>query len=74
MNKTVSFGARPSAAKPAPTAEQWVERREAQPKAMRRLAVDIPDDLHKRIKAACAMRGTKIADEVRKLLDDHFKD
>ena len=35
---------------------------------MKRLTIDIPETLHRKIKAQCAMRGTKIADEVRELL------
>ena len=29
---------------------------------------DVPESLHREIKAQCAMRGAKIADEVRELL------
>jgi len=36
--------------------------------AMKRLTIDVPESLHRSIKAQCAMRGTKIADEVRELL------
>ena len=35
---------------------------------MKRLTIDVPESLHRSIKAQCAMRGTKIADEVRELL------
>lgn len=70
MSKKVSFGSKPTA-KPAPpiTADSWVESRpasEAEP--MKRLTLDIPASLHRSIKAQCAMRGTKIADELRELL------
>ena len=34
----------------------------------KRLTIDIPDSLHRTIKSQCALRGTKIADEVRELL------
>lgn len=33
---------------------------------MKRLTIDIPEDLHKKIKSQCAMEGTTIAQEVRK--------
>ncbi|STU54640.1 Uncharacterised protein [Klebsiella pneumoniae subsp. ozaenae] len=39
---------------------------------MKRLTIDIPESLHKAIKSACALRGTKIADEVRELLYDKY--
>jgi len=73
MTKKVSIGARPTAVKPAPVeADQWVESRTpitAEPDAPnKRLTIDIPADLHRRIKSQCALRGTKIADEVRELL------
>lgn len=35
---------------------------------MKKLTIDITESLHKAIKSSCAMRGTKIADEVRELL------
>ncbi|MFK7161833.1 plasmid partition protein ParG [Marinospirillum sp. MEB164] len=67
--KKVAFGAKP---KQTPTADDWVEKRETpedenKPK-MKRLTIDVPEDLHRQIKAECAMRGSKIADEVRELL------
>lgn len=69
--KKVTFGARP--AKPAPSADAWVESRsvEEEPlsiEKMKRLTIDIPESLHKAIKSSCALRGSKIADEVRELL------
>jgi len=73
MTKRVSIGARPTTTKAAPAeADQWVENRAAVvPEAdvpTKRLTIDIPADLHRRIKSQCALRGTKIADEVRELL------
>ncbi|HEB0103868.1 TPA: hypothetical protein RYX73_004697 [Serratia marcescens] len=73
--KKVTFGAKPT--KPAPSADAWVESRaveEASPpiEKMKRLTIDIPENLHKAIKSACALRGTKIADEVRELLYDKY--
>nr|WP_258271058.1 plasmid partition protein ParG [Escherichia coli] len=40
----------------------------SEPEPMKRLTIDVPESLHRAIKAQCAMRGTKIADEVRELL------
>lgn len=34
----------------------------------KRLTIDIPASLHRTIKSECALRGTKIADEIRELL------
>lgn len=71
MNKKISIGTKPTG-KPAtvPTADAWVANREAagEAEAMKRLTLDIPESLHRAIKAQCAMRGSKIVDEVRELL------
>ena len=67
--KKVQIGTKPTN-KPAPAAAAWVESRSSgdAPEAMKRLTIDVPESLHRAIKAQCAMRGTKIADEVRELL------
>lgn len=68
--KKVSIGVKPTNKPAAPAADAWVEVRAAAdaPEAMKRLTIDVPESLHRAIKAQCAMRGTKIADEVRELL------
>ena len=65
--KKVSIGVKPAN---KPTADAWVESRAATdaPEAMKRLTIDVPESLHRAIKSQCAVRGTKIADEVRELL------
>lgn len=65
--KKIALGLKPTA---KPTADAWVENRAAPdaPEPMKRLTIDVPESLHRAIKAQCAMRGTKIADEVRELL------
>ncbi|MGC9163734.1 MAG: plasmid partition protein ParG [Thiomonas sp.] len=68
--KKISIGSKPTA-KPAPlAADAWVESRVPAEgsEPMKRLTIDVPESLHRSIKAQCAMRGTKIADEVRELL------
>ena len=76
MAKKVSFGAKP--VEKSVAVEQWVESREpvageaAAGEAMKRLTIDLPESLHKRVKAGCAMRGVKMADEIRRLLETHF--
>lgn len=70
MSKKVALGARPSKAPPA-AADAWVAERAAPPPEavpMKRLTLDIPADLHRAIKTACASRGTKIVDELREIL------
>jgi ParG len=39
---------------------------------MKRLTIDVPIDLHIRLKTGCAMRGEKIADVVRVMIEREF--
>ena len=39
---------------------------------LKRLTIDIPEELHARIKSQCALRRSKMADEIRVLLETHF--
>lgn len=81
MSKSVSFG-RPTPKK-QPAADDWVaggggeSAASAKPEPaevvpMKRLTLDIPADLHRRVKAGCANRGEKIVDVVRRFLDAEF--
>jgi len=75
MNKKVSFGTKPIAQKP--DVDSWVERRavepeKIEPEKMKRLTIDISASLHAALKSSCALRGTKIADEVRELLYEKY--
>jgi hypothetical protein len=36
---------------------------------MKRLTIDIPADLHTRFKVACAARGERMADVLRRLIE-----
>ena len=72
--KKVAFGNKPQA---TPTPDDWVKNRvtpePAQEVKMKRLTLDVSEELHRRIKSACANRGVKMADEIRALLEDHFR-
>lgn len=75
--KTVAFGAKPQPQQPPVTADSWVSgqqpaHQEEKGEPMKRLTIDVPASLHRRIKVQCAARDTKIADEVRALLEAHF--
>ena len=72
MSKKVSISTRPTKEKAAADAEQWVQNRTTE--GTKRLTLDIPVSLHTRIKATCALRGTKMADEIRQLLEAHFSE
>jgi len=60
------------------TADAWIgagtetEAATASPTPMKRLTIDIPTELHRRVKRECADRGTKMADIVRELLTKEF--
>lgn len=72
MSKKVAFGVKPSTVQAdTAKADEWVNRRDLE--AMKRLTIDVPASLHARIKSQCAIRGVKMADEVRELLVKHFQ-
>ena len=69
MNKKISIGVKPSTRSTPAGADAWVENRDAGVvEPMKRLTIDIPESLHRAIKGKCAMRGTKIVDELREIL------
>ncbi len=68
-SKKVSIGTKPTNKPARADADTWVASRDdKKTEQMKRLTIDIPESLHRTIKAQCAMRGTKIADEMRELL------
>ena len=71
--KKVSFGAaRPSKATPA-TADGWVSDRTGEGREpTKRLTIDVPVSLHKRIKSQCAAADVMMADVIRELLEKRF--
>lgn len=67
--KKISIGTKPGKPAVAANADAWVESRHTDEKEpVKRLTIDIPLSLHRNIKAQCAMRDTKIAEELRELL------
>jgi ParG len=78
MSKKVSIAAKPSARLEASTeADKWVENRKTPPapaERMKRLTIDVPESLHRRLKMSCAGRGIKMADEIRSALETLCKD
>lgn len=72
MSKKVAFGPKPAL---AVTPDQCVGSRTPEAgsgERLKRLTIDVPLSLHVRIKAQCALRGTKMADEIRRLLEERF--
>ena len=41
---------------------------------MKRFTIDVPVELHRRIRAACARRGLKVSSVLRDLLEREFPD
>jgi hypothetical protein len=41
---------------------------------MKRLTIDIPDSLHRRVKSQCGQDGLRMADVIRDLLEKRFPD
>ena len=73
--KKVAFGLKPSSKPPvASNAEDWVKNRDefAEEESMKRLTLDIPESLHRKIKITCAGRGSKMVEEIRSLLESHY--
>jgi hypothetical protein len=72
--KTIAF----KPVKPA-SPDDWVkstkplEREAPTPtEPMKRFTIDVPVELHRRVKSECARRGVKMADVLRELLDREF--
>ena len=68
--KTVAFN------KPM-SADRWVgetvpEQKPANTEPMKRLTIDIPASLHRRMKSDCASEGVKMADLLREMLETRF--
>ena len=40
---------------------------------MKRLTIDISEELHSQIKVYCAKKGLKMADEIRRILKEKFR-
>ena len=77
--KKVAFAAKPNSSQTAPAnPDAWVEHRqiveEPAPSIdnMKRLTIDIPVWMHQRLKSDCALRGVKMADEIRDILEKRY--
>lgn len=71
--KKVSFAPKPPAAPGNQSPDQWVTNqppRSIEP--TKRLTIDVPLGLHKRIKSQCANAELVMADVIRELLERRF--
>jgi hypothetical protein len=69
--KKIHISSKPSNVPGRYSPDEWVSDRHLT-ESLKRLTVDVPLELHKRIKSQCAIRNVKMADEIRELLEKHF--
>jgi hypothetical protein len=67
--KKVAFGMQPPQ-KAVAMSDAWVEGNISE--QTKRLTIDLPESLHRRVKIGCAQRGEKMADVIRALLEKEF--
>jgi hypothetical protein len=77
--KTVAFNKPRTAGTDVDSVDRWVgdvavapEQKPAKPVRMKRFTLDVPADLHRRIKSECAREGLKMADVLREMLETRF--
>jgi hypothetical protein len=79
MSKKVTFTPKPTGGAPS-NADAWVSGSPVPasnhdtepPEKTKRFTFDVPETLHRRVKARCAEKGVDMADEMRRLLEQHF--
>ena len=71
--KKVTIGSKPTAKSAPNSPDEWVSDRSGSDEPTKRLTIDIPLSLHQRVKSQCALKGEKMADVVRELLEKHFR-
>ncbi len=81
MTKKISFGNNPriNAPKAEKLADEWVANGNVQTGVAEliettRFTIDIPTELHRKIKSYCALKGVKMKEEIQGLLENHFTD
>lgn len=72
MTKKVTFSSQPVKETAIKNPDEWVQHRATE--SIKRLTLDVPASLHRRIKLHCTLRDTKMAEEIRVLLEKHYKD
>ena len=59
-----------------PDVEQWVYQEatlQKRPEKLKRLTIDIPAELHRKIKLKAVQEGETIAQQIRRLLEEHYR-
>lgn len=70
--KKVEFGRKPLAGSKSGSPDDWVHAREGITEPTKRLTIDIPRSLHKRVKTGCAIEDVDMAEVVREFLEQRF--
>lgn len=71
--KKVAIGVKPTTRQQPANPDAWVDARQPETVSIKRLTLDVPASLHATIKASCAMRGTKMVDEITAILQEKFQ-
>lgn len=78
MTKKVSFGSKPKANDKIQDIETWIKDGSGVAAAPSekvetvRFTIDIPVELHAKIKYKCALKKVKMKEEIQSLLEKHF--
>ena len=70
--KKITIASKPQTSANRKAADEWVKASQTAYEPSKRLTVDVSLALHTRIKTQCAMRGDKMADVIRDLLEKQF--
>ncbi len=79
--KKVNIGKKPGSSDTPTELDQWVATRDTQPETisknekeikMKRLTLDIPEELHKAIKRKSVDEGVPMVEMLRTLLEQHY--
>ena len=82
--KKVNFNTKPKPEKPV-NVDEWVANRDSKavnpksslseetPEKIKRLTLDIPESLHRAIKKKAVEDGETMADQLRSLLEEHYR-
>ena len=72
MKKKVPFGSKNQNTNKTQKAENWVKSGDSEKIETTRYTIDLPVELHARIKYQCALKKVSMKDEIQKILDKHF--
>ena len=72
-----TIGLRPTRPTATADADKWVESRTIElateePVKMKPLVINVPEEMHVRLKSECAKRGVKMSDVIRDLINKEF--